>query len=247
MIILKSKEQLEKMRKVGQIVAKTLELMEENVKVGVTTKQLDKLAEDYIRSQGAIPSFKGYGGFPTAICASPNEQIVHGFPNDEPLKEGDIISIDVGAFKYGFHADAARTFPVGVVKKEIQDLIDVTKQSFYEGLKEVKIGNRIGDISNAIQTYVEKHGYSIVRELVGHGVGKELHEDPQVPNFGAKNSGPKIESGLVIAIEPMVNLGKKEVVFESDGWTTRTKDKKPSAHYENTVAITEDGVEILTV
>ena len=247
MIILKTKEQIEHIKVACKIVKETLDLMEKNIKPGVTTKQLDKLAEDFIRTKGAVPSFKGYGGFPASICASPNEQVVHGIPNDEPLKEGDIISIDVGAYKHGYHGDAARTFAVGKISKELQDLIEHTKQSFYEGIKNVKIGDHLGDISSRIQQYAESKGYSVVRELVGHGVGKNLHEDPQVPNFGQKNTGPIIQDGLVIAIEPMINLGKKEVVFEADGWTCRTKDKKPSAHYENMVAITKDGLEILTI
>ncbi|MDD4210969.1 MAG: type I methionyl aminopeptidase [Clostridia bacterium] len=247
MIILKTNNQIKIMREACQIVKETLDLMEKSVRVGITTKELDKLAEDFIRSKGALPSFKGYGGFPATICASPNEQVVHGIPNNVPLKEGDIISIDVGAEKHGYHGDAARTFAVGKIDKSLQDLIDHTKQSFYEGIKGLKVGDHLGDISYRIQKYVEDRGYSVVRELVGHGVGKSLHEDPQVPNYGIKNTGFIIKSGLVIAIEPMINLGKKEVVFESDGWTCRTKDRKASAHYENMIAITDEGIEILTI
>jgi methionyl aminopeptidase len=247
MIVLKNEKQIKFIKEACQIVKQTLDLMEKNVKPGVTTKQLDKLAEDFIRSKGAIPAFKGYGGFPATICASPNEQVVHGIPNDVPLKEGDIISIDVGATKRGYNGDAARTFAVGKISKQKQDLIDHTKQSFYEGVKAIKVGGHIGDISASIQKYAESKGYSIVRELIGHGIGKEVHEDPQVPNFGTENTGPIIENGLVIAIEPMVNIGKKEIMFESDGWTCKTKDKKASAHYENTIAITDGKVEILTV
>lgn len=247
MIILKINNQIKIMREACQIVKETLDLMEKSVRVGITTKELDKLAEDFIRSKGALPSFKGYGGFPATICASPNEQVVHGIPNNVPLKEGDIISIDVGAEKHGYHGDAARTFAVGKIDKSLQDLIDHTKQSFYEGIKGLKVGDHLGDISYRIQKYVEDRGYSVVRELVGHGVGKSLHEDPQVPNYGIKNTGFIIKSGLVIAIEPMINLGKKEVVFESDGWTCRTKDRKASAHYENMIAITDEGIEILTI
>jgi methionyl aminopeptidase len=247
MIILKTNEQIEHIKIACRIVKEALDLMEQAIKPGVTTKHLDKIAEDFIRSKGAIPAFKGYGGFPATICASPNEQVVHGLPNDEPLKEGDIISIDVGAMKHGYYGDAARTFAVGKINKDLQDLIEHTKQSFYEGIKGVKVGDHLGDISYRIQQYAESKGYSVVRELIGHGVGKNLHEDPQVPNFGQKNTGPIIENGLVIAIEPMINLGKKEVVFEADGWTCRTRDKKPSAHYENMVAITNKGVEILTI
>lgn len=247
MIYLKSKEQIKLMKEACQIVKETLELIEQQIKPGVTTKQLDKLAEDYIKSKGAIPSFKGYGGFPASICASPNEQVVHGFPSDVPLKEGDIISIDVGAYKKGYHGDAARTYAVGKIDKKLEDLIYHTKQSFFEGIKDIKVGDRVGKISHNIQKYAESKGYSVVRELVGHGVGKQLHEDPQVPNFGHELDGPIIQNGLVIAVEPMINLGKKEVIFESDGWTCRTRDKKASAHYENTIAITDEGVEILTI
>lgn len=247
MIYLKSKEQIELMKEACQIVKEALDLIEQHIKPGVTTKQLDKLAENYIKSKGAIPSFKGYGGFPASICTSPNEQVVHGIPNNTPLKEGDIISIDIGAYKKGYHGDAARTYPVGKIDKKLEDLIYHTKQSFYEGIKDIKVGDLLGKISHNIQKYAESKGYTVVRELVGHGVGRSLHEDPQVPNFGSRFDGPIINSGLVIAIEPMINLGKKEVVFESDGWTCRTRDKKASAHYENTVAITDEGVEILTI
>lgn len=247
MINLKTKEQIELIKEACRIVADTLNLMEQNIKPGVTTKQLDKLAEDFIRSRGALPSFKGYGGFPASICASPNEQVVHGFPSDEPLKEGDIISIDVGAYKHGYHGDAARTYAVGKVDKKLEDLIYHTKQSFFEGIKDAKVGTHLGDISHRIQKYAERNGYSVVRELVGHGVGKELHEDPQVPNFGLPGTGPILKVGMVLAIEPMINLGKKEVVFEADGWTCRTRDRKPSAHYENTVVVLDSGIEILTM
>jgi methionyl aminopeptidase len=247
MIKLKNPDQIKKMRLACKVVKETLELMEKNVKPGVTTGELDKIAEDFIRSQGATPGFKGYGGFPNTICASPNEVVVHGIPNDKPLIEGDIISIDVGAFKNSYYGDAARTFAVGKISQEKQKLIDVTKQSFFEAIKDLKVGDYTGDIGYIVQQYAERHGYTVVRELIGHGIGHDLHEDPQVPNFGNKKMGSKIENGLVIAIEPMINLGKKEVVFESDGWTCRTADRKPSAHYENTIAITDKGIEILTL
>lgn len=247
MIILKTKKQIDLIRKACKIVKETLFLMEKSVKPGVTTKELDTLAENFIRSKGAIPGFKGYGGFPATICASPNEQVVHGIPNDKRLIEGDIISIDIGAYIHGVYGDAARTFAVGKINKKKQKLIDVTKESFFEGIKGLKVGDRIGDISYRVQKHAEKHGYGVVRELVGHGVGKDLHEDPEVPNFGSLKTGPKIESGLVIAIEPMINMGTKNVVFENDGWTVRTADRKPSAHYENTIVITNEGVEILTL
>ncbi|MGN1212898.1 MAG: type I methionyl aminopeptidase [Christensenellales bacterium] len=248
MIHLKTKKQIELMREACRITKGMLDIVEKNIRPGISTLELDKIAEDYCRSQGALPSFKGYGGFPGSICASVNEVIVHGIPSSEIiLKEGDIISIDCGAFIRGFNGDAARTFAVGKISPEKQKLIDVTKQCFFEGIKGLKVGDRIGDIGERVQKYAESFGYSVVREMVGHGIGKEMHEDPQVPNYGHKGFGPVIQNGLCIAIEPMINMGKKDIVIEDDGWTTRTKDKKPSAHYENTVAITDEGIEILTL
>lgn len=248
MIHLKTKKQIELMREACRITKGMLDIVEKNIRPGISTLELDKIAEDYCRSQGALPSFKGYGGFPGSICASVNEVIVHGIPSSEIiLKEGDIISIDCGAFIRGFNGDAARTFAVGKISPEKQKLIDVTKQCFFEGIKGLKVGDRIGDIGERVQKYAESFGYSVVREMVGHGIGKEMHEDPQVPNYGHKGFGPVIQNGLCIAIEPMINMGKKDIVIENDGWTTRTKDKKPSAHYENTVAITDEGIEILTL
>lgn len=247
MIKIKSAEEIAIMRKAGAITRDTLLLLEKNIKPGVTTKQLDDLAYSFIVRNKAVPSFLNYGGFPATICASVNEKVVHGIPNDEPLKEGDIISIDVGACYKGYHGDSARTFAVGKISSDKQKLIDVTKQSFFEGIKVLKDGVCLGDVSAAIQRYVEKHGFSVVRDLVGHGVGKELHEDPAVPNYGFAGFGPKIHAGTVLAIEPMVNMGTYHVKFsEIDGWTVTTKDGKPSAHYENTVLVTENGVEILT-
>ncbi|MGN1221845.1 MAG: type I methionyl aminopeptidase [Christensenellales bacterium] len=248
MIHLKTKKQIELMREACRITKGMLDIVEKNIRPGISTLELDKIAEDYCRSQGALPNFKGYGGFPGSICASVNEVIVHGIPSSEIiLKEGDIISIDCGAFIRGFNGDAARTFAVGKISPEKQKLIDVTKQCFFEGIKGLKVGDRIGDIGERVQKYAESFGYSVVREMVGHGIGKEMHEDPQVPNYGHKGFGPVIQNGLCIAIEPMINMGKKDIVIEDDGWTTRTKDKKPSAHYENTVAITDEGIEILTL
>ena len=248
MIHLKTKKQIELMREACRITKGMLDIVEKHIKPGISTLELDKVAEDYCRSQGAIPSFKGYGGFPGSICASVNEIVVHGIPSSEViLKEGDIISIDCGAYIRGFNGDAARTFAVGKISPEKQKLIDVTKQSFFEGIKDLKVGDHIGDIGERVQKYAESFGYSVVREMVGHGIGKEMHEDPQVPNYGHKGYGPKIENGLCIAIEPMINMGKKEIVIEEDGWTTRTRDRRPSAHYENTIAITDDGIEILTL
>ena len=251
-IFLKTEDEIELMRQANQLVGKTLGELAKHIKPGVTTLQLDRIADEFIRDNGAIPTFKGfpnpYGGpFPASICTSVNQIVVHGIPNEkEVLKEGDIISIDVGVKYKGFNGDSARTFPVGKVKPEVKKLIKVTEESFFEGIKGLKAGDFVGDISHRIQTYVEKHGYSIVRELVGHGVGRHLHEDPQVPNFGRAGSGARLNAGVTIAIEPMVNMGERNVVFLSDGWTCATRDGLPSAHYENTILITETGVEILT-
>lgn len=248
MINLKSEKQIELMREAGKVTRDVLLYIEQFIKPGVSTKQLDELCEDFIRKNGAIPSCKGYSGYPASICASVNDVIVHGIPSGKIiLKEGDIISVDVVCFKRGYHGDATRTFPVGKISAENQKLIDVTKQSFFEGLKDIKIGNTIGDISYQIQKYVESNGFSVIREMVGHGIGTEMHEDPSVPNYGHKGFGPKIEKGLVIAVEPMVNMGRKEIVVDRDGWTCRTRDHKPSAHYENTIVFTENGIEILTL
>ena len=248
MIKIKSQEEIELMREAGRITRDTLKVVEDSIRVGISTKELDKIAYDYIKSQGATPSFKNYCGFPGSICASINDTIVHGIPsNNIILKEGDIISIDCGAKYKGYHSDAARTFPVGKVDAKVKRLIKITEQSFFEGIKDLKSGAFVGDISHRIQTFVEKNGFSIVRELVGHGVGKQLHEDPMVPNYGKAGSGPRLNANSVIAIEPMVNMGEKEVVFMSDGWTCKTRDGLPAAHYENTVLITENGVEILTL
>ena len=248
MINLKTDKQIELMKQACKIVKETLDLVEKHIKPGVSTKQLDEIAEDFIRSKGAIPSCKGYCGYPASICASVNDVVVHGIPSESiVLKEGDIVSIDLCAYIRGFHGDAARTFAVGKISAEKQKLIDVTKQCFFEGLNAVKIGGTIGDIGHAVQTYAESHGYSVVREMVGHGIGKEMHEDPQVPNYGKAGHGPVIKEGMVICIEPMINMGRKEITIDDDDWTCRTLDGKPSAHYENTIAITKNGIEILTV
>lgn len=248
MIKIKSQEEIELMREAGRITRDTLKVVEDSIRIGISTKELDKIAFDYIKSQGATPSFKNYGGFPGSICASVNDTIVHGIPsNNIILKEGDIISIDCGAKYKGYHGDAARTFFVGKVDAKVKRLVKITEQSFFEGIKDLKSGAFVGDISHRIQTFVEKNGYSIVRELVGHGVGSHLHEDPMVPNYGKAGSGPRLNANTVIAIEPMVNMGDKNVVFMSDGWTCKTRDGLPAAHYENTVLITENGVEILTL
>jgi methionyl aminopeptidase len=247
MIYLKSNTEINIMRISGRIVAETLLKLEEIIKPGITTGYLDSVAEEYIKGSGAIPSFKGLYGFPATLCISINEEVVHGIPGDRVLMEGDIISVDCGALYQGFHGDAARTFSVGKISSEDQKLIDVTKQSFFEGLKFAVIGNRIGDIANAIQTYVEPFGYGIVRDYVGHGIGREMHEEPSVPNYGTKGRGPKLAKGMTIAIEPMVNLGTYAVTEKSDNWTVVTLDGKKSAHYENTIAIMDNGPEILTL
>ena len=247
MITIKNKEQIAKMRDAGKIVAEVLALMKEHVEPGVSTWELDEIAENYIRKCGAVPTFLGYGGFPASICASINEQVVHGIPNRNCiLNEGDIISIDEGATFRGYVGDAARTFPVGKISDENARLIEVTRQSFYEGLAHAKKGNRLGDISNAIQRYVEKNGYSVIRDLVGHGVGENMHEDPMVPNYGKKGRGIKLCEGLTIAVEPMVAAGHYALEQLADNWTYVTRDGSMAAHYENTFAITDGEPEILT-
>lgn len=248
MINLKTAKQIELMKIAGKITIDAIMEVGKHIKPGISTLELDSIAEDYIRSHGAIPSFKNYEGYPASICASVNEVVVHGIPSSTIiLKEGDIVSIDCGAYIHGFHGDATRTFAVGKISKEKQKLIDITEQSFFEGIKAIKEGGHIGDIGEAIQTFVEKNGFSVVREMVGHGIGKSMHEDPQVPNYGHKNFGSEIKNGMCIAIEPMINMGRKEITVLNDGWTCVTKDRKPSCHYENTVAIIDGKVEILTM
>ncbi len=244
MIKIKTEKEIELLRIAGRITRETLLEVEKYVKPGVTTKQLDKIAHDFILKNDATPSFLHYGGFPGSICASVNEVVVHGFPDDRPLQEGDIVSIDVGACYKGYHGDSARTFPVGKIDGKKQKLIDVTRQSFFEGIKGIKAGNTVGDISSRVQNYVEKFGFGVVRDMVGHGVGRELHEDPAVPNYGYAGLGPKLKPNMVIAIEPMVNMGSYDIKIR--GWSVKTSDGLPSAHYENTVLITDNGVEILT-
>jgi methionyl aminopeptidase len=246
MIHYKTSEEVQKIKESADILAKAHGEVAKHVKVGVKTSYLDKIAEEFIRDHQAVPSFKGYGGFPASLCISVNEVVVHGFPSEYELKDGDIISIDCGVFHQGFHSDSAYTYPVGEVSSPVLDLLRATKDSLYLGVEKAVFGNRIGDIGNAIQKFVEAKGYTVVRELVGHGLGKNLHEAPEVPNYGKKGSGPLLKDGMVIAIEPMVNLGTRNIVQERDGWTIRTADRKPSAHYEHTVAIFEDRTEILT-
>jgi methionyl aminopeptidase len=246
-ITIKNNSQIEKMRKAGKILKDTLDLLEKSIYPGQTTSHLNDLAYNFIISQGAIPSFLNYEGFPYSICASLNDQVVHGFCTEIPLKEGDIISIDCGVKLEGFNTDAARTFPVGNVSVEKNNLIQATKESFFAGIEGIKAGSRLGHISHRIQKHLEDRGYGVVRELVGHGVGEKLHEDPMVPNYGKYNSGIVLQSGMTLAIEPMSTLGKRDVCLEDNDWTVSTADGLPSAHYENTVLITEDGVEILTL
>lgn len=248
MITIKNDIELQHMREAGRVVADTLNKLEEHAKPGISTGELDKIAEEFIKSRNAIPSFKGYCGFPASICASVNNEVVHGIPSkDVILKDGDIISIDCGAILNGYQGDAARTFPIGNVSDEARKLIEVTKNSFFKGIEKAKIGNRLTDISSAIQQYAEESGYSVVRDYVGHGIGKEMHEDPEVPNFGRPGRGPKLEKGMALAIEPMINIGDYYVKVQPNNWTVVTKDGTLSAHYENTILIVDDGPEITTL
>lgn len=247
MIILKTRREIEIMKKAGRLVALSHELVRKNIKAGVTTKELDLLVEDFLRSQNAIPTFKGYNGFPFSICASVNEEVVHGFPSERKLQNGDIISVDIGATFEGYVGDSAKTFIVGEADAEKKHLVEATRQSFYEGLKFAKLSYRLSDISHAIQQYAESQGLSVVRDYVGHGVGKKMHESPQVPNFGKPNKGPRLQEGMVLAIEPMINAGVYNVKVLGNGWTVVTIDGKPSAHYEHTVAITDGEPELLTI
>ncbi len=241
MIHLKSSSEIAAMKTSGEMLSKVMETIYKNIRVGVTTKELDQIAYNAIKGMNAKPSFLNYHGFPGTICASVNEEVVHGFPSSRKLEEGDIIGIDMGLIFKGYHSDMARTFAIGEISKEKAKLIEVTRQCFWNGLKFAKIGNRIGDIGCEIQRTAEENGYGVVRELCGHGIGKNLHEEPEVPNFGKAGHGIRISEGLVIAIEPMINLGTKNVKTLKDGWTVVTADNKPSCHYENTIAITENG------
>ncbi|MFB0937539.1 MAG: type I methionyl aminopeptidase [Urechidicola sp.] len=246
MIKIKTKEEIELMRESALVVSKTLGMLASEVKPGVTTLHLDTLAEEFIREQGAIPGFLGLYDFPNTLCMSPNEQVVHGFPNKTPLQEGDIISIDCGALKNGFYGDHAYTFSVGEIDPEIQKLLDVTKKSLYKGIREFKAGNRVGDVGYAIQDFAETHGYGVVRELVGHGLGREMHEDPEMPNYGKRGRGKKFSEGMVVAIEPMINMGTHKIQHHSDGWTITTLDKKMSAHFEHDIAIVDGKPQLLS-
>ncbi|MBB5174964.1 type I methionyl aminopeptidase [Texcoconibacillus texcoconensis] len=246
MIVKKTPRELEIMRVAGQIVGRTHQELKKHIKPGVTTKDLDEIADQFIRAHDAIPSFKGYHGFTGSICASVNEELVHGIPGGRVLQEGDIISIDIGAKYGGYHGDSAWTYAVGEISEEDERLLSVTESALYAGLNEAKPGERLSNISNAVQLYVEEHGLSVVREYVGHGIGQNLHEEPQVPNFGPPDKGPRLKPGLVIAVEPMVNAGSRHVKTLSDNWTVVTSDGKNCAHFEHTIAINDTGYEILT-
>ena len=247
MIYYKTSAEVELIRESSLLVSKTLAHVASVLKPGMTTLQIDELAETFIRDHGAVPSFKNYKGFPFTCCISVNDAVVHGFPNDRPLSEGDIVSVDVGAYKNGFHGDSAYTFALGTITEEVSQLLEVTKTSLYLGIEKAVAGNRVGDISFAIQEYAEKKfKYGVVRELVGHGLGRHLHEEPQVPNYGKRGSGAKLKDGLVIAIEPMINMGVKEVWYDDDGWTVKTKDGLPAAHFEHTICIRRGKADILS-
>lgn len=246
MIKIKTREEIELMRESALLVSKTLGMLASEVKPGVSTLYLDKLAESYIRDHGGIPGFLGLYDFPNTLCMSPNAQVVHGVPNDKPLENGDIISIDCGVLKNGFYGDHAYTFEVGEVKEEVKKLLKITKESLYAGIREFKAGNRVEDVGYAIQTYVEKHGYGVVRELVGHGLGTKMHEDPQMPNYGKRGRGKMFVEGMVVAIEPMINMGTHKIDQLRDGWTILTRDRKPSAHFEHDVALVNGKPELLS-
>ena len=246
MITLKSEHEIELMRRAGKITAAARALARDMVKPGVTTQQIDKAVYHFIKSQGATPSFLNYNGYPASVCVSVNDEIIHGIPGKRVLQEGDIVSVDVGAFIGGFHGDCAGTYPCGQVSDQALDLIRVTQQSFFEGLKFAREGYRLSDISHAVQEYVESHGYSVVREYVGHGIGRRMHESPEVPNFGNPGHGPRLLRGMTIAVEPMVNAGSAAIRQMSDGWTVKTADGRNAAHYENTILITDGDPELLT-
>lgn len=246
MIYLKNREEIELLRQNNDLVSKTLSVVGQHIREGVTTAELDKIAEEYIRSNGAVPSFKGYEGFPATLCTSINEVVVHGIPSNYVLRNGDIISVDCGTFMNGFCGDSAYTFAVGEISEEKQRLLRVTKEALYKGIAAAKVGGRIGDISYAVQYHAESAGMGVVREMVGHGIGRKMHEEPQVPNYGKQGNGTKLKAGMVLCIEPMINLGTRGVHFENDGWAVRTLDKKPSAHFELCIALTENGVEELS-
>lgn len=247
MIYVKKPNELDKMRVAGKLTGDALKHIEEKIKPGVTTAQINKWIHEFITSQNATPSFLGYHGYPASACVSVNDVVVHGIPSDYVLQEGDIVSVDVGVIKDGWQGDAARTFAVGKISPEAQKLIDVTRECFFEGIKHARNGRRLGDLSSAIQRHAESHGYGVVREMIGHGIGRQMHEDPAVPNFGKEGTGVMLKTGYTIAVEPMINAGTFKIKFEPDGWTTRTADGSLSAHYENTIAIRDGEPEILTL
>lgn len=246
MIYYKTAEEIELIKESSLLVARALAEVAKIIEPGITGLQIDKIADEFIQDNGAIAAFKGYGGFPNALCVSPNEQVVHGIPTDKPFEDGDIISVDCGVFKNGYFGDSAYTFAIGEISKEVQNLLRVTKESLYKGIDTAIAGKRLGDVGYAIQNHCEKEGYGVVRELVGHGIGKSLHEAPEVANFGRRGSGLKLQEGLVIAIEPMINMGTKQVKHWKDGWTITTADNKPSAHYEHTIGVHKGQAEILS-
>lgn len=246
MVAIRSQREVERIEESSQIVAETLDLLKDKVTPGMSGRELDRIAEEYILSRGAQPSFKGYLGYPATLCISINDAVVHGIPDETPFRDGDIVSIDCGAFKYGYHGDHALTFLVGNVSPEVENLVKTTRESLYIGIEQAKTGNHVSDIGHAIQSFVEEKGYNVVRELVGHGIGRNLHEDPQIPNYGEPGRGMKLKSGMCIAIEPMINLGGKEIYTKPDGWTICTRDGKPSAHFEHTVVVSEEGGNILS-
>jgi methionyl aminopeptidase len=246
MIYLKTPDEINQMRQAAKLTSMTLGEMAKWVKPGVTTNKLDSIAKEFILDNGGRPACLGYGGFPGAVCMEVNEVVVHGFPSTYSLREGDIIGLDVVVDLGGYHGDMCYTFPVGEVDEKVMQLMRTTKESLYKGIAACKEGNRIGDIANAVQTYVEPKGYTVVREMCGHGIGRKMHEDPEVPNYGRRGTGPLIKNGMCLCIEPMINLGSRNIVIEADGWTCRTKDRKPSAHYEHTLAVLNGKTEILT-
>jgi methionyl aminopeptidase len=246
MIYLKTNEEIELLRENNLLVSQALAEVGKHIKPGVTTKELNRIAEDFIRSHGAIPSFLGYEGYPASACISVNEQVVHGIPSDYVIKEGDIVSVDLGTFMKGFNGDSAYTFAVGEIADDVRQLLEVTKEALYKGTAQAKAGNRVGDISAAVQEYAESFGFGVVRELEGHGLGRKMHEAPGIPNYGLRGRGPLLKEGMVICIEPMITMGNRAIVFERDGWTVRTRDRKPAAHFEFAVAIRKDGPDVLT-
>ena len=246
MIFIKTEEEVELIRKSSLLVAKAHAEVAKMIQPGVTTLQLDKRAEEFIRDNGGTPAFKGYNGFPNTLCVSPNEQVVHGIPNDKPLEDGTILSVDCGVLMNGFYGDSAYTYSIGEIDEETKMLLQITKESLYKGIEQAIEGKRVGDVSYAIQQHAEMNNYGVVRELVGHGVGESLHESPEVPNYGKRGNGPKLQDGMVIAIEPMINMGDRKIKQHGDGWTITTLDNKPSAHFEHTIAIRKGKADILS-